>query len=90
MTDNRSLIECRCQSCDMTLMADDSDCGREGCTASRDVARMADWRQRALTAEAELAAIRAREWRGVYPGMCVDPEACRGYGACPRDYSCCE
>lgn len=30
------------------------------------------------------------EWRGVYPGMCADPEICRGRSACPRDYSCCE
>lgn len=30
------------------------------------------------------------EWKGVYPGMCVDPETCRGRSACPRDYSCCE
>ena len=29
-------------------------------------------------------------WQGVYPGMCVDPEVCRGRSACPRDYSCCE
>lgn len=30
------------------------------------------------------------EWRGVYPGMCIDPETCRGKTHCPRDYSCCE
>ena len=29
-------------------------------------------------------------WRGVYPGMCVDPEACRGFSHCPRERSCCE
>jgi hypothetical protein len=29
-------------------------------------------------------------WQGVYPGMCVDPEICRGYGHCPRPYSCSE
>jgi hypothetical protein len=29
-------------------------------------------------------------WRGVYPGMCVDPEVCRGKTSCPRDYSCSE
>jgi hypothetical protein len=29
-------------------------------------------------------------WRGVYPGMCVNPETCRGKTSCPRDYSCCE
>lgn len=30
------------------------------------------------------------EWRGVYPGMCIDPETCRGKTHCPRNYSCCE
>ncbi|HXH87413.1 MAG TPA: hypothetical protein VNI55_02250 [Gaiellaceae bacterium] len=30
------------------------------------------------------------DWKGVYPGMCRDPELCRGRGSCPRDYSCCE
>ena len=30
------------------------------------------------------------EWRGVYPGMCVDPEICKGFTHCPRDWSCCE
>jgi hypothetical protein len=29
-------------------------------------------------------------WRGVYPGMCADPELCRGRGSCPRNISCCE
>jgi hypothetical protein len=29
-------------------------------------------------------------WRGVYPGMCVDPEVCRGKTSCPRNYSCSE
>lgn len=29
-------------------------------------------------------------WRGVYPGMCVNPEICKGKTHCPRDYSCCE
>jgi hypothetical protein len=29
-------------------------------------------------------------WRGVYPGMCRDPELCRGRGSCPRNYSCSE
>lgn len=31
-----------------------------------------------------------KKWEGVYPGMCVDPEACRGKTHCPRSYSCCE
>ncbi len=30
------------------------------------------------------------EWRGVYPGFCVNPETCRGKTHCPRDYSCVE
>ena len=30
------------------------------------------------------------QWRGVYPGMCIDPSICRGKSHCPRDYSCCE
>lgn len=30
------------------------------------------------------------DWKGVYPGMCINPETCRGYTHCPRDYSCCE
>lgn len=29
-------------------------------------------------------------WRGVYPGMCIDPEICRGHTSCPRDRSCSE
>jgi hypothetical protein len=29
-------------------------------------------------------------WQGVYPGMCADPETCRGYSHCPRPYSCSE
>lgn len=29
-------------------------------------------------------------WRGVYPGMCIDPEICKGRACCPRDYSCSE
>ena len=32
----------------------------------------------------------ADAWKGVYPGMCIDPEVCRGYTHCPRNYSCCE
>lgn len=30
------------------------------------------------------------EWKGVYPGMCINPEICRGHSHCPRNYSCCE
>jgi hypothetical protein len=30
------------------------------------------------------------DWRGVYPGYCIDPETCRGYSHCPRKYSCVE
>lgn len=30
------------------------------------------------------------EWKGVYPGYCIDPETCRGYSHCPRNYSCVE
>ena len=29
-------------------------------------------------------------WRGVYPDYCIDPETCRGYTHCPRNYSCVE
>ena len=29
-------------------------------------------------------------WRGVYPGMCMDPKRCYGKTYCPRDPSCCE
>jgi hypothetical protein len=45
-------------------------------------------------ASPELAPVSSRSesdvWRGVYPGMCRDPELCRGRGSCPRDYSCSE
>jgi hypothetical protein len=30
------------------------------------------------------------DWKGVYPGMCIDPEICRGKSHCPRTLSCCE
>jgi hypothetical protein len=30
------------------------------------------------------------EWKGVYPTLCINPETCRGYSHCPRNYSCCE
>lgn len=30
------------------------------------------------------------DWKGVYPGMCINPEICRGHSYCPRNYSCCE
>jgi hypothetical protein len=29
-------------------------------------------------------------WRGVYPSHCINPETCRGYSHCPRNYSCVE
>lgn len=38
----------------------------------------------------EVAESLGEPWRGVYPGMCRDPEICRGKTHCPRDYSCCE
>lgn len=31
-----------------------------------------------------------KPWLGVYPGMCLDRELCRGKTHCPRDPSCCE
>jgi hypothetical protein len=36
------------------------------------------------------ARVLAETWQGVYPGMCVDPEYCRGKTSCPRNYSCSE
>lgn len=30
------------------------------------------------------------DWRGVYPGHCVNPETCRGFTHCPRKLSCVE
>lgn len=30
------------------------------------------------------------EWKGVYPGMCINPEECKGRTCCPRALSCCE
>jgi hypothetical protein len=29
-------------------------------------------------------------WKGVYPGMCINPEDCRGKTHCPRKLSCSE
>ncbi len=30
------------------------------------------------------------EWLGVYPGMCINPDECKGRSSCPRKLSCCE
>jgi len=44
----------RCVTCNMSLCADDSDCGATGCTAERDITRANDWKRRALVAERRL------------------------------------
>ena len=31
-----------------------------------------------------------KPWQGVYPGMCINPEECKGRTSCPRKLSCCE
>lgn len=54
----------------------------------------ADIRPRAEVDQPETSSdVRVEEekpWLGVYPGYCRNPETCRGYGHCPRDYSCVE
>lgn len=30
------------------------------------------------------------KWQGVYPGMCINPQECKGRTSCPRALSCCE
>lgn len=42
----------------------------------------------ARVARAYLEAINQDGWRGAYPGMCRDPEICRGMTHCPREFSC--
>jgi hypothetical protein len=52
-----------------------------------------DWKGRGDVPVLDMGTVRLPDsnvWRGVYPGMCRDPELCRGRGSCPRDYSCSE
>ena len=47
-----------------------------------------------MKSESHSAAVRGGRWegrwKGVYPGHCINPETCRGYGHCPREHSCVE
>lgn len=56
-----------------------------------DLERIEQQKQNRMELERDFNEVEAEEeWRGVYPGMCVDPEICRGYTHCPRQYSCSE